>query len=307
MVAQMKQWWRNRDVILVSAVASGLVLGRGAPWTQPLVLPALAVVMTLSTMGIRSEMLRSPRELWRPALFGLLLNFLVLGGILLALSTLLVRESAMNDGFVLLVAVPPAIAVIPFTEFLHGNTTFSLLATMACYLGALIITPLIALGFLGTTFIEPGTLIKVIIELIAAPLLISRLLLKFSLAARLEPIKGTITNWSFFVVMYTIVGMNRELFLQRPLSLAPVVVIALFSTFLLGMVIARVGRSLGIDRATLTSLVLLGTLKNYGIAGGLALALFSKKTAIPAAVSSIFMIVYIIWLDFEKRRLAKEP
>ncbi len=36
----------------------------------------------------------------------------------------------------LLVAVPPAIAVIPFTDFLRGNTTFSLLATVACYLGA---------------------------------------------------------------------------------------------------------------------------------------------------------------------------
>jgi BASS family bile acid:Na+ symporter len=303
----MKQWWRNRDFILVSAVVCGLALGRGANWTQPLVLPALAVVMTLSTMGVRSEMLRSPRELWRPALSGLLLNYVVLGGILLGLSFLLIREPAMNDGFVLLVAVPPAIAVIPFTEFLRGNTTFSLLATVACYLGALIITPLIALGFWGTSFIEPGTLILVIVELIAAPLLISRVLLRTSLAIRLEPIKGTITNWSFFVVMYTIVGMNRGLFLQRPLSLVPVAVIALVSTFLLGTVIAMVGKSIGIDRSTLTSLVLLGTLKNYGIAGGLALALFSKKTAIPAAVSSVFMIVYIIWLDFEKHRITPDP
>jgi BASS family bile acid:Na+ symporter len=263
--------------------------------------------MTLSTMGVRSEMLRSPRELLGPALSGLLLNYLVLGGILLGLSFLMVREPAMNDGFVLLVAVPPAIAVIPFTEFLRGNTTFSLLATVACYLGALIITPLIALGFWGTSFIEPALLVMVIVELIAAPLLISRFLLWTSVAARLEPIKGTITNWSFFMVMYTIVGMNRELFLQRPLSLVPVAVIALFSTFLLGAVIAKVGRSMGIDRSTLTSLVLLGTLKNYGIAGGLALTLFSKKTAIPAAVSSVFMIVYIIWLDFEKRRITPDP
>jgi len=59
---------------------------------------------------------------------------------------------------------------------------------------------------------------------------------------------------------------------------------------------------MGINRSTLTSLVLLGTLKNYGIAGGPALALFSKTTAIPASVSSIFMIVYIIWLDLQKRR-----
>jgi BASS family bile acid:Na+ symporter len=303
----MKQWWRNRDFILVSAVVCGLGLGRGAIWTQPLVLPALAVVMTLSTMGIRSEMLRSPRELWRPALSGLLLNYLVLGGIILGLSFLMIREPAMNDGFVLLVAVPPAIAVIPFTEFLKGNTTFSLLATVACYLGALIITPLMALRFWGTSFIAPGLLVMVIVELIAAPLLISRVLLWTSVAARLEPIKGTITNWSFFLVMFTIVGMNRELFLHRPLSLLPVAVIALVSTFLLGAVIAKLCRSLGIDRSTLTSLVLLGTLKNYGIAGGLALTLFSKKTAIPAAVSSVFMIVYIIWLDFEKRRITSEP
>ena len=302
----MKQWWRNRDVILVSSVGCGLLFGRWSSWTQPLVLPALAVVMTLSTMGVRSEMLRSPRELWRPALAGLLVNYLMLGGVLLGLSFLLIREPAMRDGFVLLVAVPPAIAVIPFTDFLRGNTTFSLLATVACYLGALIITPLIALAFLGTSYIEPRSLVMVIVELIALPLLISRILLWTALAARLEPIKGAITNWSFFVLTYTIVGLNQELFLQRPLTLAPVAVIALISTFLLGAVIARVGSSMRIDRSTLISLVLLGTLKNYGIAGGLALALFSKKTAIPATVSTVFMIVYIIWLGFEKRRTSAE-
>jgi BASS family bile acid:Na+ symporter len=302
----MRHWWRNRDFILVSAVLCGLILGQGANWTQPLVLPALAVVMTLSTMGVRSEMLRSPRELWRPALAGLFLNYLMLGGVLLGLSSLMVRETAMKDGFVLLVAVPPAIAVIPFTDFLRGNTAFSLLATVACYLGALIITPLIALAFLGTSYIEPRSLIMVIVELIALPLLISRVLLWISLASRLEPIKGAITNWSFFIVTYTIVGLNQELFLQRPLTLVPVAVIALISTFLLGAVIDRAGRSMGIDRSTLTSLVLLGTLKNYGIAGGLALALFSKTTAIPASVSSIFMIVYIIWLDLQKRRTSPE-
>jgi len=58
---------------------------------------------------------------------------------------------------------------------------------------------------------------------------------------------------------------------------------------------------LRIESETITSLVLLGTLKNYGLAGGLALALFSKRTAVPATVSVIFMIVYIIWLGFKRR------
>ena len=302
----MRHWWRNRDFILISAVVLGLGVGQGASWTEPLVLPALAVIMTLSTMGVRTEMLRSPREVWRPALAGVLLNYVVLGGVLLGMSFLLVREPALQDGFVLLVAVPPAIAVIPFTDILKGNTAFALLGTVACYVGALIITPLIALSYWGTGFLEPRSLVLVIVELIAAPLLLSRILLWTSLAPRLESIKGAVTNWGFFIVTYTIVGMNRELFLQEPLSLAPVAIIAFSSTFLLGWLIGRSGRDAGIDRPTLVSLVLLGTLKNYGIAGGLALALFGKVTAIPAAVSSVFMIVYIIWLDFQKRRLAAE-
>jgi hypothetical protein len=33
----------------------------------------------------------------------------------------------------------------------------------------------------------------------------------------------------------------------------------------------------------------------------LALALFSKQTAVPATVSVIFMIVYIIWLGYKRR------
>ena len=51
----------------------------------------------------------------------------------------------------------------------------------------------------------------------------------------------------------------------------------------------------------MTSLILLGTQKNTGLAAGLALALFSEKTAVPATVSTIFMIVYIIWLSLQQR------
>ena len=71
-------------------------------------------------------------------------------------------------------------------------------------------------------------------------------------------------------------------------------------TFLLGLAIERVGVLFPIDQKTLTSLILLGTLKNYGLAGGLALALFSKRTAVPATVSVVFMIIYIIWLGYKR-------
>ncbi len=148
---------------------------------------------------------------------------------------------------------------------------------------------------------NPGKLFLIMVELILVPLILSRVLVRTGMAPRIEPIKGAITNWSFFILTYTIVGLNRDVFLNQPASLMPVALIALASTFLLGWGIERLGRFFQVRPQALISLVLLGTLKNYGLAGGLALALFSKETAVPATVSTVFMIVYIIWLGFKSR------
>jgi hypothetical protein len=81
------------------------------------------------------------------------------------------------------------------------------------------------------------------------------------MAWKIEPIKGTVINWSFFVVFYSIVGLNQDIFVRQPLSLVPVAAIAIASTFFLGLIIDSVGRLFRIDSKILTSLVLLGTLK----------------------------------------------
>ncbi len=295
------QLLRNRNFILCAALLLGLLWGEGAPWTENVALPALALVMTLSTMGVSASEFRSPRSLLIPAVGGLAMNYVLLGGFILSLNFLLIPDDALQSGFIILAAVPPAVAVIPFTGFLNGNSTFSLIGSIACYLGALIIMPAIALGFLGASFVEPLKLLTIMVELIIVPLFLSRILLWTGMAIRIEPLKGAITNWSFFLVSYTIVGLNRAVFIGQPLSLVPVALIAFASTFFLGFVIEKLGGLFRFDPKTLTSLVLLGTLKNYGLAGGLALALFSKRTAVPATVSVIFMIVYIVWLGFKRR------
>jgi BASS family bile acid:Na+ symporter len=238
-----------------------------------------------------------------PALSGIAINYLLLSGTILGMSALFIHDKNLWNGFVLIAAVPPGVAVIPFTYFLNGNRFFSLVGTMGAYLGALIITPLFALGFLGTTFITPVGLFLIMGELILLPFVVAQVLVRTGASKRIDPFKGTITNWSFFVVTYTIVGLNRQVFLDQPLSLLPVGLIALASTFLLGWAIERIGKSFRLDPTTVTSLVLLGTIKNYGLAGGLSLALFSRQTAVPATVSTMFMTVYIIWLGMKGRRL----
>ncbi len=305
---------RSRDFILALGLGLGLLWGGGGRWTNPLTLPLLAVAMTLSVMGIPGAIFRTPRSLLVPALAGLAMTYLVLSGTILGLSSLLIRDKALREGFVLVAAVPPGVAVIPFTFFLNGNHFFSLVGTMGAYLGALVITPLFALGFLGTAFIHPARLFVIMLELILLPLVVSQVLVRTGASKRIDPFKGAITNWSFFVVTYTIVALNRRVFLDNPLSLLPVGLIALATTFLLGWAIERAAGLFRIDPPTATSLVLLGTIKNYGLAGGLALALFSRETAVPATVSTIFMTVYIIWLGMKVgrkerslRREGKQP
>jgi BASS family bile acid:Na+ symporter len=197
---------------------------------------------------------------------------------------------------------------VPFTALLRGDRTFAYLGTIGCYLGALAITPLMAVGLLGTTFIQPFRIVKILVLLILLPLLISRLLRRARLVDYLEPVRGALTNWSFALITFTIVGLNRELFLHNPASLITPVLIALITTFGLGWVIWWVARVLGVGQETTISLIMLGTLKNAALAGGLALSLFNKQTAVPATVCAIFLIVYFIWLSFwlERRRSPNE-
>jgi BASS family bile acid:Na+ symporter len=292
---------QNRNFILILALLVGLLWGKGARWTEEVILPALVIIMTLSTMGIPGSALRSFRTFFAPALSGIVMNYFLLGSFLLGLNALLIQDEALRAGFIIIAAVPPAVAVIPFTFFLNGDGKLSLLGTIGAYLGALILTPMIALTFLSSGLADPAKLALIMIELVLLPLIVSRVLIRIGLDSRLEPIKGPITNWGFFLITYTIVGLNRGLILTQPLSFLPVAFIAVASTFLLGWVIEGMGGLFHVLPKTLTSLILLGTLKNYGLAGGLALALFSEKTSVPATVSAVFMIVYIIWLQFKRR------
>lgn len=295
-------WWRNRNVLLVLAIILALPAGQAAPLIEPLVLPALGLVMTLALLEVSGDSFRSTRGLVVPVLAGLGLNFGLNGGVVLALSALLSPGEPIFTGFILVAAAPPAVAVVPFTVVLRGDRTFAFLATIGCYLGALAITPLMAVGLLGTAFIDPLKILWILVLLILLPLLISRLLRRANMTARLESVRGALTNWSFALITFTIVGLNRDLVLYDPQELLAPMVIALLSTFGLGWAISGVARLLGLGREITVSLVMLGTMKNAALAGGLALSLFNQQTAVPATVCAVFLIVYFLWLSFWQER-----
>ncbi|MBU1743479.1 MAG: hypothetical protein KJ649_01070 [Proteobacteria bacterium] len=297
----LKNLLRNRNAIFLLALAAALAFPAVTPVTRHLVLPALALAMTLSTMEIGNDLFRKPRTLLFPAFLGIIMSYIILGNIINGLAAVMIRDETIWTGFILLAAVPPAVAVIPFSGFLKGNGPLSLIGTVGAYLGGLAIMPLIAVGLLSSAAFDPLQLFMVTLELIVLPLCVSRILIRKGWRERILPYRGTVTNWSFFVVLYTLVGLNRDIIFGQTSTLLPVAAISIFTMFILGFLIDWLGSRFHLPRETRTSLVLLGTLKNQGMAGGIALTMFSQEATIPAAVSTIVMIVYIIWLDFRKR------
>lgn len=303
MIKNMKRVLQNPDFILLFALIIGLLLPGASSWTTHLVLPALALVMTLSTMGISVSAFSSRRSLIIPAILGILMSYGVLAVFILGTSAVVIDNKELWTGFIILSLMPPAVAVIPFTDLLKGDRAFSLAGTVGGYLAALIILPVALYIVLGSAHFILERLSVIAVVLIIIPLFISRILIRKQIARKLELLKAPITNWSFFVVVYTIVGLNQDVFVEQPMSLLPVALIAVGSMFVLGLIIEWAGGIFHLNPQTTTSLVLLGTIKNYGLAAGIALALFSRESALPATVSTIFMFVYIIWMGIRKRRV----
>jgi BASS family bile acid:Na+ symporter len=297
----MFRFLNNRNFIFLLAIGFGLALPQPAVWTKLMMMPALALVMTLATINVSNDYFLKPRAILIPSLFGILMTYVILGGVILAAAALLINAQNIWIGFVLIAAVPPAVAVIPFTAILEGNVSYTLSGTVASYLAALAIMPLMFWIFIGTGFADPYKLIRIMLLLIVLPLVLSRIILYFNWQDRIAPVRGALTDWGFFIVLYSMIGVNRDLIFSQPLLIVPIAMVVLAATFVLGFVIEKVGVLAKVDKKNRISLVLLGTLKNQGIAGGLAIALFEKEAALPSAVYSVFMILYIMWLDLRRR------
>ncbi|HON58349.1 MAG TPA: hypothetical protein PLT45_02310, partial [Smithella sp.] len=270
----------SRNFVFFLAVLAGLLFPQASAWTQGLMIPALAMVMTLAVLNVPNHYFRNVRAILVPSLAGIGMTYVLLSGVLLALSALVITDEAVRIGFVLIAAVPPAVAVIPFTALLKGDVSYTLSGTVAAYLAALLAVPLMFGLFIETGFDRSNQLVLILMELIVLPLLLSRVILRFQWEEKILPIRGFLTDWGFFIVLYSMIGVNRNLIFSQPLKILPIAAVAFGSTFLLGWLIRKTGHLLKMGEGKTVSLVLLGTLKNQGLAGGLAVTLFAKETAL---------------------------
>jgi len=281
----------------------GVTIGeRVAVWTQPLVLPVLTLIMTLSATSITSRDFATIKAMPSRIAISLLLNYIVMTGIILLMAKWLINDSELWAGFVIIAAMPPAIALVPWSYVLGGDTLLSLMSMTVAYLLALVLTPILIVLFLGVESFNPIDLLLILGQLVVVPLVISRILLYTGWAKHLDRWRGTIVNWSFFVVLFTIVGLNRQAFLGEFDVLLRIAIIAITITFILGYAIELITKALHVEHATSISLILMGTMKNYGLASGILLTLFSERASIPTSICLTFAVLRMVWLGFHFRK-----
>ena len=278
---------RNSAAVLTLAVVLGFFIPGPAHRYEFLIIPALFMMMAFSMAGID---LRVPRP--KRAVIGFLLNYLLLSGFILALSYILEPEP-LRQGFVVMAAVPPAVAIIPLAKLLDGDVGLALYSEALSYLASLLLMPAIIFFFTSKAGVGVWDTVKVVLLLIALPILASRHIDRL----KIDPVLPI--NAGLFVVTYIVVGLNSDAITGE---LPGVAFIAVARTFFLGAMVYLAAALAGVDYPQRITYTLMGSFKNLGLTATVALLLFGPKAGIPAAFCILTETAFYILLSVLARR-----
>ena len=291
----------NRNFILVLAVILGLLIGDWATLLKDYTFYILAIVMTFSTTGISTKAMFPLKEMFVPMLLGSFLNYVVFGVVIISVSYWLMPTPELFLGFVVIASTPPGVAVIPFSHILDGDLKYAIVGTLGAFISSLFFAPLIVSLFSNVDGgIDPLQLFVTMVQLVLLPLLISRLLLWKPIKPTVEKIRGRIVDWGFALIIFTAVGLNRQVFFSNFDILLLVSLVLFIGIFGLGWFYEWFSKKIGISAPVAVTQNLLVTIKSSGFAVVTALTLFGTEAAIPSAVMAIFVLMYLLYLSIRK-------
>jgi len=295
----------NRNFILVFAVIMGLFIGDFATYIKGYTLYILAITMVFATTGIDSRALLPMKKLFKPMLIGTVLNYFIFGAVVLVLAWFLMPTKGLFMGFVVIVAAPPGVAVIPFSGILKGDIEYSILGVFGAFLASVLIAPLLIEVFSDGASVSAWSLFVLMIKLVLVPLILSRFLLYKPIFKYVGKIRGKAVDWGFAIIIFTAVGMNRDVFFSEPKILLLSSVVLLSSTFGIGSLFEFLSKKAGIKYERNITQVLLLTIKSSGFSVVTAMTLFGKEAAIPSAILAVIVLLYLLYLsirlEFKKK------
>ncbi len=296
----MKRILKNSSIIFIFAAALAFVHPDLAELLEPCLIPAIIVLMTFSLTEIELRELDVRTNL-KPILAALGLNYIFLSGLTLVGAVLLLKDASLWRGFIVMVATPPAVGIVALSTLLKGDTKFALVANTSIYALSILLMPVILLLFLGNT-INPLEILKILLELIVLPLILSRAIVRIPRYEQLKEDKDILINLGFFVVIYVIIGLNHDVLLSEYGLLIPVSIIGIIRTFFACTVVFGLGRALNIPSDRNITYALFGSYKNLGLTATIALLLFGTRATIPSAVCILFEVLMFPYLSMLTKR-----
>jgi len=275
------------------AIFLGLFIDGYPRFSSQITMISLIIIMSLSTREVRFGKLRSMRKHLGDFFTVFLLNYGLLSITLISLSYLLFEDIQLIQGMVVFAVVPSAIAVIPFTSLLKGDTELSLVSSALLYLSSLVVTPLVLLLLFGRE-IGLWPILRNLIILIIVPTLLSRFLLKIDYKEKEHD--KIIVNIGFFIIIFGAVGANRTLFFTETSLLIPILFIAAVRSLGLASLVHFGGKKMNVSSGKLKSYALFTTLKNGGLAIILAVSLFGAKASFPIVLGFVFDPILVVYL-----------
>ncbi len=278
--------------LFAAAVAGGIYLPQALPGVKYGILPALTIMLTVTLLRFPRGFFRHPVSLIPGALWGNLMNYIILGNLIIVGSLFLIRNEAVWIGMILVAAVPPAVWAIPLGRNVGADPLRLFSGLAGAHAGALLIIPLIGLAFLKYIPIGIDSILILALCLIVLPLLLSHVAVDRDLDAHLEKYESGITNLCYLVVFYAITAANNEALKNPTMEILLIAAIAAGALTIVIIAIFAVARFTQTPRKFWSALLLFGTLKNYGLAGGIALWIFGAEAALPSLIFAAVMIVY---------------
>lgn len=295
------------NLLFACSILLGLFLPQAGKATYFMILPAIIIILTVTLLRFPAGFFREPKKLLPGALLGSLMNYLILGNLIILGSIFLIRDEKFWTGLILIAAVPPAVAVLPLSERLQGDRLLTFAGFAGTHVAALILIPLIGVAFLKYIPMSYDKLIVLFLALIGLPVLLSRITVDRNWGPLIERHEGTVTDVCFFLVFYTIAAQNAPLIRQWPMAIVLISLVAVLSLVLICAAFWLIGKFHKIPRQNISSLLLLATMKNYGLAGGIALYVFSSEAALPALIFSLFMFIFTIGLKLTAPKPTNPP
>lgn len=285
MVRRLRSVLQMPSLLLMLGLALGLVSGLTFPGMEYVAMAALASLMTFSLGDVALRGI-GPTLRFVPLALGV--NFLLQSTLLVGAG--LLTSEPLREGWILMAAVPPAIAVVPFTAILRGDVKVSVSSVAILYLLALGLTPLIALLLLNV-FVNPFDLFLVVLVLIAVPLAVSRGVV---VARWSRERLAALSNLSFAGFTFLVGAANQQVVLADPLlaleALAASAVVVGGAGLLTWGLLVRFPLKIRL------SMLLFSGFKNAGLAATLAIAFLGPSAVLAPTMMILFQIGWIALL-----------